>query len=192
MSTTQATAADAANTIEAANDSTNQDVTTTPIMPPNDAAESVAETAANMPINNMEVSPIKTSIKVNEHINEKERKDLYDSHVSKAPAVIMTLGVALCFVNITDGDLINLNVNQAAPQDKRIESLLKSFTKHPETDLKSFSDDKMVAYFCCKSGFDKKDFNSYVSVRTASIQHKFVLTAYLFSTNSMRTAEIKM
>lgn len=176
MTTTRASAAAAnvANTEEAATVASKQDATTTPTMQPNDAAEYVAETSANKPINNTEASSIKQSKKVIEHIatleiNEKERKDLFDSHVSKAPAVRMAFGVVLCFVNIEDGDITNLNVNQAAPQDKRIETLLKSFTKHSETEMKSFSNDKMVAYFCCKSGFDKKDFKSYVSVQNCVI-----------------------
>ena len=174
MTRKRASAAIEANTKEAANVASNQDATTTPTMPPNDAAECVAETAANKPINNTEASSIKPSKKVNEQIatleiNEKERKELFDSHVSKAPAVHMAFGVVLCFVNITDGDIINLNVNQAAPQDKRIDTLLKSFTTHSETEMKSFSNDKMVAYFCCKSGFDKKDFNSYVSVQNCVV-----------------------
>lgn len=167
MTSTEASAAVEANTKEAATVASNQDATT-PTMPPNDSAELVAESAANKPIINTEASSVKPSKKVNEHIatidiNEKERKDLFDAHVSKAQAVPMALGVVLCFVYIKDGDIINLNVNQAAPQDKRIDTLLKSFTTHSETEMKSFSNDKMVAYFCCKSGFDKKDFNSYVS-----------------------------
>ena len=173
--TTRASAAVEANTKKAANDDSNQDATTTTAtMPPNDAAECVADTAANKPINNTEASSIKPSKNVNEHIatldiNEKERKDLFDSHVTKASTVHMAFGVVLCFVNITDGNIINLNVNQAAPQDKRIDTLLKSFTTHSETEMKSFSNDKMLAYFCCKSGFDKKDFNSYVSVQNCVV-----------------------
>ena len=76
----------------------------------------------------------------------------------------MALGTALCFVNIINDVIINLNVNQAAPQEGKIITLMKSFTKWAATEMKSFNADKMITFLCSKCGLNRDDLRNYVSL----------------------------
>ena len=95
---------------------------------------------------------------------EQKIDHLSGQYISNAFGVQMALGTALCFVNIINDVIINLNVNQAAPQEGKIITLMKSFTKWAATEMKSFNADKMITFLCSKCGLNRGDLRNYVSL----------------------------
>lgn len=95
-------------------------------------------------------------------VQKDELQYLLAEYTSRVLNVPIAVGAVLCFAYVTDQTLLNLNVNQAAPDEKRLVELMKSFTPWGNR-VKSFTTDKIVALLCSKDGLAKKNLEDYVS-----------------------------
>lgn len=124
-----------------------------------------------------ETTPLKqdTQNKNNESDEDLEFKHLRTTYISTAMNVPMTLAAVLCTTFVDDDYILNLNINQAAPQLPTLMDLMLSFTEKGNR-MKSINSDKLYGYLCSKLRLDDQNIPKHVSY----IEHKYCLNEDLF------------
>ncbi len=112
--------------------------------------------------NNEEETPTKEGGTIN--AREDDLHYLLAEYTSRALKVPIAVGVVLCLANVTDQTFLNLDVNQANPDETKLVELMKSFTQWG-SKVKSFDTDKIVAFLCSKDGLAKQNLEEYVSTQ---------------------------
>lgn len=121
------------------------------------------ETSKNVVVT-PETTPLKqdTQNKNNESDEDREFKHLRTTFISTAMNIPMTLAAVLCTTFVDDDYILNLNINQAAPQLPTLMDLMLSFTKKGNR-MKSINSDKLYGYLCSKLHMDDPNIPEHVS-----------------------------